>query len=705
MIYLACTALALALQTTSGAPPKLGAFLEQIELVADRSFVVFDAAGRPATAVADARCPSPASVVFARNGDTYFTDPFTDSVHRRRAGTTEDLATFGGRGLLPGELCGPQGLTLDPRGDGRVIVADTLNHRVSVFDVEGRGLATFGRRGFGDAELNHPLDVAVDATGAVFVADTGNDRIVKFDAAGKFMKSFGGRGSYPGLFRYPTGLDVHGERVYVADRDNHRIQVFDLSGEFVYEWGVHALLPREGQGKLHDPSDVAISADGRRAAVIEPMENRIQVFGVAADDTLLVSPERDSAVHYGGFPSARGDLFAVADPTGPSVSIFDLTRGTPIEITRFGRPGHGPGRMLRPTSVLLDEKAEHVYVADGFASTISKYRIARKPDEVLRFDPFLAQFVASIDLTRPSAVSLRWPTEPEGMCLGRNGEILVADSTNRRVITLSAALVPLRDSGEALRGIPRGIAYRAADASVCVSTSTPDAVSSPVSAPGVRVLATGIGLGLTQGDRFWHVFADGLRQGSLTWFSDEPLATPGIGRGEFWHPEGLAIDAQGRIFVVDTGNHRFQILDAEGQYLDMFGARFYTEAARTPPPPMPAAQAWDGAKTVTTNASSWRIAWRVKPNPIPRGETFVLDAWVFAPGHPHTPVKDVALSIDGWMPEHLHGMNRVPRVARRDDGGFTFEGVYLHMSGFWELAFDVTTKGLTERATVRVDLE
>jgi len=691
--------------------PKFGAFVEQIESKSHSSYVSYDSAGRPVAATASTHCSQPSSIVFAPNGDAYLSSTRDDSIYRIRPGPPTQVSTFGKRGLMPGELCRPSGLTFDPRVEGRVIVADTLNHRVSVFDREGRPLANFGKLGSGEAELNHPYDVAVDAHGAVFVADTGNDRIVKLDADGKFVKSFGGRGSYPGLFRYPTGLDVHGERVYVADRDNHRIQVFDLAGEYIYEWGVHALLPREGNGKLHDPSDVAISPDGTRAAVIEPMEDRIQVFGIAREDTVLVSPERDSAVHYGGFPSARGDLFAVADPTGPSVSIFDMTRGTPIEITRFGRPGNGPGHMLRPISVLFDEKAEVVYVADPFAYTISAWRIARKPDEILKFDPYLARLERSVDLTQPSAVSLRWPIEPAGMSLCEQGEILVADRVNRRVVVLGPDLVPKAELATNLAVAPLGITCRSPQLILVTSDESDFGTTGGQQEGSVRCVNRPFAFGIVQvrGDDYWTV--DPTTSLLSFFLSTQELGgrrvtgSRGLGSGQFWKPEGITVDAKGRLFVIDTGNHRFQILDAQGQYLDMFGARFYTEAARNPPSPTPEPKAWDGAKNVRTLVGSWRVAWRTKPVGIPRGENFMIDAWVFAPGAPGTPVKDVVLEVDAWMPEHLHGMNRVPRVTRRDDNGFTFEGVYFHMPGFWELSFDVTEKGVTERATVRVDLE
>jgi hypothetical protein len=169
-------------------------------------------------------------------------------------------------------------------------------------------------------------------------------------------------------------------------------------------------------------------------------------------------------------------------------------------------------------------------------------------------------------------------------------------------------------------------------------------------------------------------------------------------------PEGIACDARGRVLVVEAGNHRFQLFDAEAKYVDMGGARFYTEAARTPAP-VPVAHAWDNARAFTTNGGSWRVLWRAKPAVIPRGQTFAIDAWVFALGDPARPASDATLRVDAWMPDHLHGMTRVPTVAKRDDGGFTVEGLLFHMSGTWEIDFDVVAGSVAERGQARVELE
>jgi len=77
---------------------------------------------------------------------------------------------------------------------------------------------------------------------------------------------------------------------------------------------------------------------------------------------------------------------------------------------------------------------------------------------------------------------------------------------------------------------------------------------------------------------------------------------------------------------------------------------------------------------------------------------------VFAPGSPDAPRGDLELSVDAAMPEHGHGMNRVPRIET-GDGHFRAEGLLFHMPGKWELYFDVTQGAVTERAQTIILLE
>jgi len=88
-----------------------------------------------------------------------------------------------------------------------------------------------------------------------------------------------------------------------------------------------------------------------------------------------------------------------------------------------------------------------------------------------------------------------------------------------------------------------------------------------------------------------------------------------------------------------------------------------------------------------------------------RGTPLTFDVRVSEANDPTGRLPEVVLVLDADMPEHLHGINRVPRVERRADGTFRVEGLYLHMPGWWELFLDVRQGPWTERAQLRVDLE
>jgi len=91
---------------------------------------------------------------------------------------------------------------------------------------------------FGETEedyFHQPSDIAVDAAQSlIYVVDLGNHRIVVFDFDGKFVRTIGKEGQGPGEFSRPSGAFVYSDsRLAVADYGNNRIQVFDRTGKFL----------------------------------------------------------------------------------------------------------------------------------------------------------------------------------------------------------------------------------------------------------------------------------------------------------------------------------------------------------------------------------------------------------------------------------------------------------------------------------------
>lgn len=170
--------------------------------------------------------------------------------------------TLGGAGQLEY----PTGIAVSPDGKRIYIVDrasnDSLNHRVQVFDGEGKLLATLGRRGTGPGEFNVPVQAALAPDGTLYVLDAGNFRVQAFNPAGEFLRAFGSVGNSLGQFARPRGLAVDREgNIYVSDAAFANVQVFDSQGQLLLPIGTHGI--EGGPGKFVLPAGIAVDESGR----------------------------------------------------------------------------------------------------------------------------------------------------------------------------------------------------------------------------------------------------------------------------------------------------------------------------------------------------------------------------------------------------------------------------------------------------------
>ena len=113
--------------------------------------------------------------------------------------------------------------------DNYLIVSDRGDHCVKVFNrEEGTFLYKFGKKGDGDGEFSDPGGLSVNKAGHLMVCDTGNHRIQVFELNGKLVTKFGTKGSKIGEFNRPVSVAVLNDgRVVVSEYLNNRIQVFE----------------------------------------------------------------------------------------------------------------------------------------------------------------------------------------------------------------------------------------------------------------------------------------------------------------------------------------------------------------------------------------------------------------------------------------------------------------------------------------------
>jgi DNA-binding beta-propeller fold protein YncE len=173
----------------------------------------------------------PLGITVAEDGTLYVADVSTKG-GGRILGLTQDgqvtrTLTVTGTGARP--LNYPNGLLVD--GDGNLVVADSSNARVLMFDKDGMASVVAGA-GSGSGDVGMPRGLAIDDKGQLLVVDTTNSQVNVYKApapgeVGQFLGSFGVEGSGDGAFEYPNGIATDSRaKVYIADRVNNRIQVW-----------------------------------------------------------------------------------------------------------------------------------------------------------------------------------------------------------------------------------------------------------------------------------------------------------------------------------------------------------------------------------------------------------------------------------------------------------------------------------------------
>merc|ERR1712096_365537 len=135
---------------------------------------------------------------------------------------------FGEFGILEGQFTEPSGVAVTE--DNEIIVADTNNHRIQVFDKEGNFKFQFGEVGKRDGQLLYPNRVAVVAASGIIVVECKVMRVVIFDMMGNVLNKF----SCSRYLEFPNGVVVNDQmEIFISDNRAHCVKVFDYQGNYL----------------------------------------------------------------------------------------------------------------------------------------------------------------------------------------------------------------------------------------------------------------------------------------------------------------------------------------------------------------------------------------------------------------------------------------------------------------------------------------
>ena len=228
--------------------------------------------------------------------------------------------TFGSKGNGNGQFNNPRGVATDLNGN--IIVSDKNNHRIQIFDSNGKFISKFGSEGNGNGQFDKPWGITINSKRNIIVSDIGNHRIEIFDSKGNFISTFGSKGNGNGQFSCPEGICVDkNDRIYVCDCNNSRIQIFDSKGNFISTFGSFG----NQNGQFYGPCGITINSKGN-ILVSDYQNNRIEIFDSKGNFISTFGSKGNGNGQFDypwGICVDNNDNIFVCDSNNNRIQIFD----------------------------------------------------------------------------------------------------------------------------------------------------------------------------------------------------------------------------------------------------------------------------------------------------------------------------------------------------------------------------------------------
>jgi DNA-binding beta-propeller fold protein YncE len=418
---------------------------------------------------------------------------------------------------------------------GKVVVSDAAQARLAVYTAQGGPEGFWGGKGKEPGALGEPRGLAEDSDGNVYVADRANHKVQVFSPEGKFLLAIGQKGAGPGQFSGPAAVAVTADGfLLVADAGNARVQV--LSKEGIY---FHSFAPAGEKEAFKDLSDIAVTRAGlvvlrdagaravRKFSVAGRAQGAVSGPGATKkEQDALPEPVALAVDDYGYLYVADGEQNKVKE-FSPSGEFVDT----------FGTWGTGRGQFKKVTGLAVTPEG-HIAVLDG----------ATRRVQVFQLD--------SAAKTRRQAVSpaLRLRVSPApGAAPGLPAldDLAFLGGTLAGVSAKTSQLFLAPDYG---KGAVKTLGGKGKQANQF------NAPSGVAASGGVLLVADAGNRRLLMLDEKGEADAAGQIGGA------------GKREGQFKSPVAAAVDAQGRIHVVDAALARCQTFSRDGIYLNAVGS-------------------------------------------------------------------------------------------------------------------------------------
>ncbi len=457
---------------------------------------------------------------------------------------------------------------------GNVYVSDYRNHTIRKITPDGQvrtfagAPERFGRidgRGRG-ARFYYPAGLEVDKMGNVYVADSGNCIIRKITPAGvvsTIAGSAGECGSADGKgsaarFNFPYGVAVDGAgSVYVADTFNSTIRKIAPDGNVTTVAGASGENGKsDGTGKaarFFYPYDVTVSSAGN-VYVADTYNSAVRK--ITPDHRVTTLPDPQQRLKF-SYPQG----LTVDDAENIYVAAFDRQ-----DIIKFGV--HGRATIFAGAHFAVGSRngrrhhARFYYPSDVASDSAGNLYVADFDNCVIRKIGPGGMVTTFAGLVSPGSdnggVEAARFDAPYDVAVNRRGTVFVADFLNAVIRKVT----------------PNGVVSTLAGMADTAGSSDGAGSAARFVAPsGVAVSSSGI---LYVADKYSNTIRKVTAGGVVTTFAGsagENGSVDGTGAAaRFNLPNGVAVDNAGSVYVADTYNQTIRKITPEGVVSTLAGS-------------------------------------------------------------------------------------------------------------------------------------